>query len=98
MNHIIAHDKQKNYNNVKGEIIEINNNPQNPYWSVTLSLGHDKVRKLNMSNKAERVQQILNSINAKVGDRVTAVFFVSSLFKNDKYYTTANLLGLEKES
>jgi outer membrane cobalamin receptor len=97
MNNILAHDKQKNYNNVKGEIVEINNKAENLYWSVTLSLGHDKLRKLNLCNKAERVEQILDSIQAKVGDRVTALFFVSSAFKNDKYYTTANLLGLEME-
>ena len=97
MNNILAHDKQKNYNNVRGDIIEINNNPQNPYWSVTLSLGHNKMRKLNLSNKAEIVKQILDSTQTKIGDRVTALFFVSSSFKNEKYYTSANLLGLQKD-
>jgi predicted adenine nucleotide alpha hydrolase (AANH) superfamily ATPase len=97
MNNVIAHDKQKNYNNIKGEIVEINTNPESPYWSVTFSLGHDKKRVLNLSNKSSIVQQILEGSKAKIGDRVTALFFVSSSFKNDKYYTTANLLGIEVE-
>jgi hypothetical protein len=97
MNNILAHDKQKNYNNVKGELVEIDNNNENPYWSVTLSLGHNKIRKLNLCNKAEVVRQIIDSAQIKLGDRVTALFFVRSSFKNEKYYTTAILLGLDRE-
>ena len=81
--------KQVYYNQVKGVISEINNTKDFP--SVTIEVGHEVKRSINICCKIPLMQEIIE--NHKVNDKISIKFFVSSRFKHGRWYTMAN--GLE---
>jgi hypothetical protein len=80
--------KQVYYNQVKGQITEINNTENFP--SVVLEVGHDNKRFINICFKPNLIEKL--SKQYKVGDYVGVHFFVSSRFKHGRWYTMANAL------
>lgn len=91
---MIINDKQQVFNQVKGEIIEINNGEE--FSSVTLKVGHANFRNVNLSCKTIHFNELIQS--KKIGDKVLCQFYISSNNKNDRWYTTANLLSISKEN
>lgn len=86
----IKTDKQVYFNRVKGIIIEINNVEKFP--SITLKVGHDKIRDVNLVAKKELFDEICNKY--QIGDKICLHFFVSSRFKHERWYTMCNVLEI----
>ena len=91
---INKNDKQIYFNQVRGVITEMNDAPL--YCSITLKVGHESFRYVNLSLKKELFEQLL--ANFTIGDKVTAKFFVSSNNKNGRWFSNINLLSLDKIS
>jgi hypothetical protein len=91
---MISNDKQIHFNQIKGEICEINRGEE--FSNLTLTLGHTNPRKVNLSTKTFHFDEIISKHN--IGDKVIAQFYVSSNFKNDRWYTTVNILSLVKDN
>jgi hypothetical protein len=85
------HDtKQVYYNNVKGEISEINSDSNFP--SVVLQVGHENKRYVNLCLKPDLLEEIVKKYS--IGDRITMRFFISSRHKHGRWYTMANALQI----
>jgi hypothetical protein len=80
------------FNQVKGEIVEINLNEL--YSNLTLKVGHHNSRQVNLVAKTEIFKNILGAL--KLGDKIIAKYYLSSNKKNDRYYTTATILDAQK--
>ena len=91
---MISNQKQIVYNQVRGVISEINFDPD--YCSITLEVGHSNKRNINLCSKAIYFEPMIQSF--LVGDKVNALFYIASNKKHSRWYTTANLLGLEKDN
>jgi hypothetical protein len=82
------------FNQIKGEIIEINIDEL--YSNVTLKVGHHNSRVVNLVAKTLTFKNIIGSF--EVGDKIIAKYYISSNKKNDRYYTTATLLEVQKQT
>ena len=82
------------FNQIKGEIIEINKDEI--YCNITIKVGHSNYRLVNLVSKTVFFENIIK--NYKINDIVTAKFYITSNKKNDRYYTTATLLELQKNT
>lgn len=80
------------FNQVKGEIVEINLNEF--YSNLTLKVGHHNSRQVNLVAKTQAFNNIIE--NLKLGDRIVAKYYLSSHKKNDRYYTSATILEAQK--
>ena len=89
---VIKNDKQIYFNQIKGIITELNN--QEEYCSITVSVGHENSRHVNLSLKKSPYDSIAN--NLVIGDKIVAKFYIVSRKKNERWYTSANLLEVEK--
>jgi hypothetical protein len=87
----IKNDRQVYYNQVKGVITELNDDVN--YCSITLKVGHENTRDVNLSMKKTQYDSIIEGLY--LGKKVLAKFFVVSRKKTDRWYTSANLLELE---
>jgi len=81
------------FNQVKGEIIEINLDEL--YSNVTLRVGHHNSRQVNVVAKTPTFVTLMKSY--KLGDRVIIKYYLSSNKKNERYYTTATMLDVQCE-
>ena len=81
------------FNQIKGEVVEINIGEA--YSNVTLSVGHQNSRQVNIVAKNLVFEKIMENI--KIGDKVIAKYYLTSNKKNERYYTTATLLECFKE-
>jgi hypothetical protein len=91
---MIINDKQQVFNQVKGEILEINAGED--FSSLTLKVGHANFRSVNLSCKTIHFNELIQC--KSIGDKVLCQFYISSNKKNDRWYTTANLLSISKEN
>ena len=87
----IKNEKQIYYNQVKGVVTEINEEEE--YCSITLDVGHENIRKLNLSMK--RVQFDTLCKDLFLGKKILAKFYVVSRKKTGRWYTSANILDIE---
>ena len=85
-------DKQVFFNQIKGVVAEINEHEM--YCSITLSVGHEQKRFVNLNIK--KIQ--FDKVKAEFGidDKVIAKYYVTSKKKNDRWFTSANVLSVEK--
>ena len=90
---MISNQKQVIFNQLRGVISEINVEPD--YCSITLEVGHSNKRNVNLCAKAIYFEQMIQ--NFVIGDKVNVQFYISSNKKHNRWYTTANLLSLEKD-
>lgn len=81
------------FNQVKGEITEINIDEL--YSNVTLRVGHHNSRQVNVVAKTPMFENLMKSF--KLGDRVIIKYYLSSNKKNERYYTTATMLDVQCE-
>lgn len=85
-------EKQQHFNQIKGTLTEIN---EGEGWSsVTLKVGHENERFVNLVAKNSSFAKITK--DHKIGDKVIAMFYLTSRFKNGRYYTTAHILQIDK--
>jgi len=84
-------DKQMNFNEIKGTVCELNDDPE--WASITLNVGHENTRQVNVSCKKEVYNLIKNKY--KVGDKVSVRFYVASRFKGGRFYTSCHCLQVD---
>ena len=84
-------EKQLFFNIVKGVISEMNDGET--YCSITLTLGHETKRSVNLSVRKELYDILIGLYN--LGDKVLVKFYLSSKCKDGRWYTNANLLSME---
>jgi hypothetical protein len=89
---VIKNEKQVFFNQIKGEICEINVEDQ--FSNVVLSLGHENMRHASFVTKTELFNAYKDTIS--LGDKVTIRFYISSRKKHDRWYTTATVLDIQK--
>ncbi|MES2287597.1 MAG: hypothetical protein V4547_18020 [Bacteroidota bacterium] len=87
-------DKQHNFCQIKGKITEIIDGEK--FGSVTLEVGHEKPRSVNLILKKTMVQDIQKDYS--INDKVCIGFYISSKNKEGKWRTMANVLFVEKEA
>jgi hypothetical protein len=90
---VIKNDKQLFFNQIKGIIEEMNDGEQ--FCSITLKLGHENSRNVNLIIKKPQFEPILKKYN--VGDKVCVRFYISSRKKHDRWYTTATILDVNSD-
>ena len=86
-------DKQIHFNQIKGVLSEINDGEK--FCNITLSVGHENVRSVNLVMKKHQFESLLQGY--KIGDKLSARFYITSRKKLDRWFTTANLLALYRE-
>lgn len=89
---LIKNPLQQLFNEIKGEIIEIN--IEEKFSNITLQVGKENSRIVNLTGKTIQVMKLMEGL--KLNDRVIAKFYISSHKKNDRYYTNATILELNK--
>ena len=89
---IIKNDKQFRFNEIKGVITELNDEPE--FCSITVTVGHENPRDVNLSLKKSHYDSIAKDLI--LGDKITARFYIVSRKKNERWYTSANLLAVHK--
>lgn len=90
-NKMIKNDLQLYFNQVKGEVVEIDEAEK--YSNITVKVGHNNTRLVNIVAKTESFRLLTDKV--KIGDNVIAKFYITSNKKNERYYTTATLLQID---
>jgi hypothetical protein len=90
---MIHNEKQVKFNEVKGVLSEINLNDE--FCSITIEVGHSNPRQINLSSKKVYFDEIIKDF--KIGDNILAMFYVASIKKYNRWYTTAFLLSLNRK-
>jgi hypothetical protein len=92
MNFENKNEKQLNFNQIKGIVTEINEGEI--FSSITLSVGHETKRYINVVFKTT----ILDSIKSKVQieDKVSVKYYLASYNNFSKWKTLAHLLFIDK--
>lgn len=89
---------QQVFNQIKGAIKEINVN-DHAWSSLVLEVGHHNKRTVNLVAKTKMLEPLVKEKGLKPKDIVVCRFYVSSRkANNDRYYTNANLLAVDKLS
>lgn len=87
-------DKQHNFCQIKGKIIEINDGDK--FGSITLEVGHEKTRSVNIILKKQMIESTLAAFD--IGNKVRIGFYISSKFKEGRWRTMANALFIELDA
>jgi hypothetical protein len=85
-------EKQLNFNQIKGIVTEIN--AGDIFSSLTLSVGHETKRYINVVFKSTLLESITEKI--KIEDKVIVKFYLASYNKFEKWKTLAHLLFIDK--
>lgn len=85
-------DKQVYFNQIKGVLHSITEGEK--FSSITLSVGHEKERMVNIICKLEQIPHIKTDIG--IGEKVCVKFYPASYYKYDKWKTLVHLLDIEK--
>lgn len=92
-------EKQYHFNQIKGEVMEINlpneNTENNDWCSITIKVGHENARLVNVCAKKKLIDSLADN-NISVGAKVVVLFYLTSRFKNNRWYSTANVLQVDK--
>ena len=84
-------DKQLNFNKIKGIIQE--SELGETWCSFTLRVGHENQRLINLSLKKDQYEILVKLY--PIGTKVNAIFYLTSRYKNGRWYTTANVLQID---
>jgi len=90
----IKNDKQLFFNQIRGIIHELNDGEE--FCSLTLSVGHENNRHVNLVSKKPIYDQLIH--NYKIGEKVCVRFYISSRKKHERWYTTATILDIQREN
>ena len=85
-------DKQVNFNQIKGKITEKNDGEK--FCSITIECGHENPRSVNFVCRKNE----FDTIPHQLGDKVCVRFYAVSRKKHERWYTTLNLLSIDKEA
>ena len=85
-------EKQQFFSKIKGVLKE--KNISEKYSSITLEVGHEKPRPVNLIIK----NSILDDIEPflVIGDKISVAYYITSRKMKDGWFTTANVLNVEK--
>jgi hypothetical protein len=86
-------DKQLNFNKIKGTISELNSGEK--FCSVTLLVGHENLREVNVVVKKSDYEYISQKFS--IGSRVYIKYYLTSRFKHGRWYTMANSLSMDSQ-
>ena len=86
-------EKQLNFNKIKGTICELNDGEK--FCSVTLLVGHENMRKVNVVVKKSDYEFINQKFS--IGSRVYVKFYLTSRFKHGRWYTMAYSLSMDSQ-
>ena len=84
-------DKQHTFNQIKGVIDEVN--VGETWCSFTLKVGHESQRFINLSVKKSQYDVLINKY--PIGTKVIVMFYLTSRYKNERWYTSANILQMD---
>lgn len=84
-------EKQKFFNEIKGSIHEKNDGAD--WCSITLNVGHESPRLVNLALKKAQFDVVDKEF--ELGDKVAVGFYLTSRFKNGRWYTVANALSVK---
>lgn len=84
-------ERQFRFNEIKGSVTELNDGLE--WCSITLNVGHESPRLVNIAVKKVEFDKIAKRF--LLGDKVTIRFYITSRLKNERWYTTANLLQID---
>lgn len=84
--------KQLFFNKIIGLIHEIGNDEK--FSNLTLKIGHENKRFASFCMKTELFLDLIKGYI--IGDKVVVTYYLSSNKKNNRWYTTATLLTIEK--
>lgn len=93
MSEFNKNERQQTFNQVRGIVTEINKSVTDFYSSITLNLGHENPRPVNLTCKKVLFDKAIGEI--KIGDKVEIRFFLSSRYKNTRWHTFANILEIK---
>ena len=93
MNGKINTNVQSVFNEIKGRIIELNQNTH--FSNITLSVGNHNSRSVNLVCKTNLYKSLIEN-KFELNDKVKVRFFLSSSKKHDRWYTNANILEINK--
>jgi hypothetical protein len=85
-------EKQVYFNNIKGIIDQFEDGEK--FCSLTLNVGHENKRQINLVIKKQNYDWLINNFN--VGDKVNAKYYLTSRNKLGRWYTMATILDIEK--
>lgn len=86
-------DKQVYFNQVKGRLSELNDGEV--FCNITIEVGHENPRSVNFVLKKREFDSLRKTYI--LGDRVTVRFYITSRFKNERWYTTATVLDVQRD-
>ena len=92
MNDTNKNEKQVYFNQLKGYLQQLEKGEL--YCNITLTIGHENPRNVNFSMKKHIFEEVEK--NFKLGDKINIKFFLVSNKKNGRWYTSANVLFVEK--
>lgn len=93
MEFLNKNDRQQHFNNIRGVLIEKNDGKL--YCSYTINVGHENPRPVNVSVKKFDFDKHAPSF--EIGDKVMVKFYLTSRKVGERWYTFANVLGIEKD-
>jgi hypothetical protein len=94
MNTLLKKNVQTNFNEIKGNLIEINEDKK--FCNVTIQVGNHNKRNVNViCKKSFFKENIKDKFN--LSDKVKIRFYLASRYKHDRWYTNASILEIFKE-
>jgi len=86
-------EKQLNFNKIKGTVCELNDGEE--FCSITLLVGHENMRKVNVIVKKIDYEYIKKKFS--IGSRVYIKYYLTSRFKHGRWYTMAKSLSIDSQ-
>lgn len=87
---------QQVFNEIRGQVVEMNTDGE---WSnIVLSVGHENKRLVNLVCKKDTFDRLISEGQIKTDHHVLCRFYIVSRKTNDRYYTNANLLAIQRLS
>lgn len=84
--------KQLFFNKIIGLIYEIENDER--FSNLTLKVGHENKRFASFCMKTDLFIELIKGYT--IGEKVVVTYYLSSNKKNNRWYTTATLLTIER--
>lgn len=85
-------EKQTRFAEIRGAVSEFNQNGE--YCSLTLLVGHEKLRNVNIVTRIKEFTAIREKFN--LGDMIVCRYYPSSVKKKDKWFTHLILLSVDR--
>lgn len=91
---INKNEKQVYFNQIKGVVHEIQEGDK--FVNITLVVGHENSRFVTFVSKVTEFQKFKHLL--VLDNKVNIRFYLTSRKKNDRWYTSASVLDVQKES